>query len=668
MTDPIVDSYAHDLLEEVHAEAAAAGADLQTTFAEMMLEQFSADGLSENTRAIGVTERHGEISGWGQSSDGRSLDLFLVRYSPRADEAHKTGRTEVSALFGRVENFLARTISGQYPTANADREVTDLCTSLSELFESVQTIRLIIITNARSTMRDPMGHSELLNRKVVRDLWDLRRLANWASSGNKAEPIVAEFPQGVPCLQTTAHDRQGYTNYLAILPGPDLAELYAEHGARLLELNVRSFLQVRTGVNRGILQTIRSSPDRFLAYNNGISATASQVDLDGPAQGPWAIKRIHNLQIVNGGQTTATIYHATRNGIDVRDVLVQMKLTVVDPDLLDEVVPQISAYSNTQNRVTASDLRANTGFHVEVERALRTLWAPATTATKQETHWFYERARGQYATALAREDTRARQRAFRAVNPRAQLFTKSDLAKYENSWAMLPHLVCLGAEKNFVLFTEQLQVAPVNVDKDHCRRLVAKTILFRRADLLIARQAYGGYKSNTVTYTVAKLVHATRSSIDLERVWREQGLTPALDDEIVRLSALVHGILTDPPAGRSNVNEWTKRVECWDLVRERPWTVSDDLAGQMAKVDTSVEDLTVIRSSRPELWRALADWTDTRGDLSAGDQLVAREIARALENGWDPAGKHVTAGAALLHRAQQLGFTPTQGSRSGQPS
>jgi hypothetical protein len=662
VADSDIGAYAHSLLEDVRAQAETTDTDLGAAFAELMLDQFCADGHTEDARVVQFREHGAEVSGWGLSSDGRCLDLFLTEYSPRADDQHKISRQDVMGSFRRVENFLTRCLSGQILGKDPPAEVAEMCAAIDGSFGSVDSIRILLVTNARSTLRDPVTAAELFERPVSRDVWDLQRLANWASSGNKAEPIVAEFPAGIACL-ATPRTNDDYSVFLAIMPGQDLADLYSAHGARLLELNVRSFLQIRSGVNRGILETIRSNPQSFLAYNNGISATASQVDFEPGLQGDRVIRRIHNLQIVNGGQTTATIHHASRNKIDITDVLVQMKLTVISPDLLDDIVPYISAYSNTQNRVTASDLKANSGFHVEIERIMRTLWAPAARGGQNETHWFYERARGQYATALAREGTRARQRVFRATNPATQRFSKSELAKYEHSWMMLPHLVSLGAEKNFVLFSDRLSgsIEAPAVDKEFCRHLIAKAILFRRADKLIAQQNYGGYKANIVTYTVAKLVHASRARIDLERIWRDQDLTSALQEEIIRISVAVQKIITNPPGGRTHVGEWAKRQECWDAVRELSWALPHAVLEQLTDTDTYIEDLALIRSTRPADWRELAAWGTSTACLDAGQQLIAEEVARALDAGWDPAGKHITAGVQIMRDSCERGFRQVPG-------
>lgn len=660
MADPDIGAYAHNLIEEVRAQAEIEGCELHEAFTQLVLDMLASDGHIEDAVAVHFKSHGVEISGYGGGPDDRSLDLFLTHYSPRADDEHKIGRGEVDAAFRRLMTFLSRCISGTLTRADRSSDLAGMCAAVTERFARVESVRLILITNARSVVRGSLTPMVFQGRTVTRELWDLRRLANWSTSGNKAEPIVAEFPEGLPCLATPRTD-EDYSVLLAIVPAQRLADLYSAHGARLLELNVRSFLQVRGTVNRGILDTLRNNPERFLAYNNGIAATASRVDFEDSPSGQRVIRRIHHLQIVNGGQTTATIHHAHRNKVDVSAAYVQMKLTVVSPERLDDIVPQISAYSNTQNRVTASDLKANSAFHVEVERIMRTLWAPPSPTHPHDTHWFYERARGQYANALTREGTPARQKVFKAVNPPTQKFTKSDLAKFENSWAMRPHLVSLGAEKNFTLFSQQIEEQPPVVDKQYCRRLVAKAILFRRVDRIVARQNFGGYKANIVTYTIAKLVHATGGRIDLDRIWRTQDLTSALEEAIVDLCRLVQKVITSPPEGRANIGEWTKRPECWAAVRELDWVVPASLEAELVEVDSYDDDIRLIRRTSPDDWTDLATWGTDTGLLDADQLRSAHEIAQALAQGWDPAGRHLRAGLEAMRLARRHGFRPVIG-------
>ena len=102
-----------------------------------------------------------------------------------------------------------------------------------------------------------------------------------------------------------------YETYLVILPGELIYQLYEEFGARLFEFNVRSFLQAKGKVNKGLRDTLRNEPERFLAYNNGITATADEIEA-GLFMGEMTISRVRGLQIVNGAQTTASIHRAKK--------------------------------------------------------------------------------------------------------------------------------------------------------------------------------------------------------------------------------------------------------------------------------------------------------------------------------------------------------------------
>ena len=316
-------------------------------------------------------------------------------------------------------------------------------------------------------------------------------------------------------------DDSDYQTILAVVPGDVLMDVYGEYGSRLLQLNVRSFLQARGKVNQGIRRTILDEPDRFLAYNNGISATASAVKLTSMPDGGLGIQSLDNLQIVNGGQTTASLYHAAvKDRANIDHIQVQMKLTVVEPDRLDEIVPLISRYANSQNKVNEADFSANHPFHVEIEKLSRTIWAPAADGTQRQTRWFYERARGQYQDALSRAGTPARQRQFKETHPAAQRFAKTDLAKFEMAWDRLPHLVSLGAQKCFREFTIRLtDRADQSVDQAYFANLIAKAILFRRTEKLVSTLQLGGYRANVVAYVVALLSEtqqaAPRSRRDL---------------------------------------------------------------------------------------------------------------------------------------------------------
>ena len=494
-------------------------------------------------------------------------------------------------------------------------------------------------------------------RHVTRELWDLRRLANWAASGNRAEPIVAEFPDGLPALATPGTD-EDHSVLLAIVPARTSPTLYATHGARLLELNVRSFLQVRGAVNKG--SSIRCGRTR-----SGFSPTTTasrppppgSTSTDAPT-GQRAIQRIHDLQIVNGGQTTATIHHAHRNRVDLRHVYVQMKLTVVAPDRLDDIVPQISAYSNTQNRVTASDLKANSAFHVDVERIMRTLWAPATAAHPHDTHWFYERARGQYANALAREGTPARQKIFKTVNPPDPTVHQVRPRQVRTLVGDAAHVVSLGAEKNFALFSDASRRIRSPSTRTTAgawwqrRSSSAAPTAGRQAEF---RRLQGQHRDVHRGEAGARRPVRDRSRSDLARAGSVLGVTAGVDRPV----GLVHKKITDPPeggptsaSGRSDRSAGT-RSGYHVAAAARSWPNSSTST-------TTPPSWSWSAALRPRDWADLAAWGAGSGQLTAGQCRAAADIAHALSQGWDPAGKQLHSARCDGHACRN-GFRPVTG-------
>ena len=102
-----------------------------------------------------------------------------------------------------------------------------------------------------------------------------------------------------------------------------------------------------------------------------------------------------DFQIINGGQTTASLSNARhKDKADLSEIYVQMKLTEVDSnaDKSSELIRTISRSSNSQNKVSDADFFATTPFHVRMEQISRKVFEPAHNGAQYETRWFYEQA------------------------------------------------------------------------------------------------------------------------------------------------------------------------------------------------------------------------------------------------------------------------------------
>lgn len=678
MTEPLED-FLHNLQQEINLYASAEGQErgLSEAFAEYLFGVLIEAGEIDDAVLAPYQATGAKASGFTCSDDESILWLFLADYRI-ALEVQVLGKSDLDTHFKRMTTFLTRARNDLWKKLEESAPSWDMAQRIVEVWDRVTEVRLVVLTNATLRTQIP-APGNLDGRTVHHAVWDLSRLYQLESSGRAQEPISVDVEElwgaPIPCLGP--HGEPGlYEAYLMMIPGELLARMYETYGPRLLELNVRSFLQARGKVNSGIQDTIRQEPSRFLAYNNGITMTAAAVTMANLPDGGKGISHISDLQIVNGGQTTASMHYAKINRkADLSDVFVQAKLSIVEPDMLATLVPQISRFANSQNKVNMADFSANDLFHVEVERLSRTVWAPGKNGSNAMTRWFYERARGQYADAHAAERTPAKQREFKATHPANQKFTKTDLAKFENTWDQLPWLVNRGGEKNFREFMLTLNRRPraFKPDQEYFETLVAKAILFRSTERIIQRAALGGYRSQTVTYTIAKLLHATGQRVDLRTIWKTQTLSPELAATIEELGRKVHATLI-ATAGTRNVSEWAKKEDCWKAVLWLDWQVPEALVKELDQgsgrtkgtatssigeqlTEEEQQDLAAVTAVSGDAWMALSVWAKETRNLQPWQRGLAFSLGKLLSTGRAPSRKQAVQGAIILAEARRRGFS-----------
>ena len=577
-----VEEFAREFLQDVLAESDADGQFVEEVFFQKSCEQLMEAGELDAADRVPyrAPSRGIRVDGYGgdpAETEG-TLNLIVLDFQPAQEVGRLTG-TEMDTAFRRLSNYLRQALDARWRNALEETSPAfGLADLIAQRWRSIARIRLLLISNRELSERvDGRSAADIEGRKVTYSVWDIRRLHAQATVGYGREDIEIDleedFGGALPILpaQQSEVDHQ---SYLAIVPGEVLAEIYDRWGARLLEQNVRVFLQARGKVNRGIRITLENEPSMFFAYNNGITATAEEIDIANEG-GQLLLRGLRNFQIVNGGQTTASIHVAKLRKLDLSKTFVQMKLSVVTPDKATELVPRISEYANSQNRVSTADFFANHPFHVRIEGFSRRILAPSPDGIFRQSKWFYERARGQYADARANL-TAAQRKKFDLENPRKQLFTKTDLAKFLNVWEQRPHEVSLGAQKNFAAFAERIGQAWGKSQDDFnetwYRVAVAKAILFKSVERIVSDQTWyqGGYRANIVAYTIAKLAHdvtAQNRAVDFEAIWRQQSPGSTLEDAMAIAAAKVHEVLVQPPAGISNVTEWAKKQACWERIR-----------------------------------------------------------------------------------------------------
>ena len=593
----------HDFRQELMAGAEASSRFQLTEFMVKITDELIETGFIEGFEFCHFRAQRGmRVDGYWFNDEG-VLDLFVADFDSRG-ELETLTRTDVAATLKRATNFLVgsrerllyRELEETSPEYGLAREIVDR----KNLIRQVNI--LLISERTLSDRLHTLDQNEVCGIPASYHIWDMSRLLRQRSSRGHKEPLDIDFPEmfgtSISCLP--AHLGSGaYRSYLIVMPGDVLSRLYEKYGARLLEQNVRSFLQARGKVNKGIRNTIVNEPSMFFAYNNGITATAQEVAIEKSESG-FQITRIKDLQIVNGGQTTASLFHTcSKDKASLERVFVQMKLSVIDSEDSETVVPRISEYANTQNRVNAADFFSNHPFHIRMEKFSRRMWAPAQQGAQRETKWFYERARGQYADAQSKLSP-AETRRFKAEYPKPQMFTKTDLAKFENVWDDHPRWVNLGAQKNFSRYAMRIgkewEKSSDDFNEFYFRRTVARAIIFRRVEKLVSAQPWynGGYRANIVAYTIAAIGECCKSkggTIDFLSIWNAQGLSPTLIDALVTAAQYVNNYIIEPLFGISNISEWCKKEACWQRIQSRIPNLIEQLPKSLWSDLISQEDL-----------------------------------------------------------------------------
>lgn len=583
-----VEEFFHDFRQEMLAGAEANSTYQLESFMEAVSSELIETGFVEGFEHCHYRAPRGmRVDGYWFNDEG-ALDIFVADFDCRR-ELEKLTRTDVDAAFKRAINFFEASLQNTLepdvttPEYGLVRQIADRRATLRHVNFYLTSERVL------SDRFQGLPDNEVGGIRAAYHIWDIARFHRQRSSRGHKEPLNIDFVElfgdGINCLPANLGS-DSYHSYLIVMPAPILAALYDRYSARLLEQNVRTFLQARAQVNKGIRATILNEPQMFFAYNNGITATAQEVETRATGSG-LQIVRMTDLQIVNGGQTTASLFHTQRRDkADLSGIFVQMKLSVIDSEESEMVVPRISEYANTQNRVNAADFFSNHPFHVRMAEFSRRIWAPAQQGVQRETKWFYERARGQYVDAQSKL-TAAEQKRFKAEYPKTQMLTKTDLAKYENVFDDHPRWVNLGSQKNFARYAlrigKEWEKSSNGFNELYFRRAIARGLLFRAAEKLVSAQSWynGGYRANIVAYTLSMLGEITKrreTTVDYERIWVAQTVDDVLSEALVTIATAVNEDIIRPPQGISNISEWCKREGCWVRLIEQIDSISDLLS------------------------------------------------------------------------------------------
>jgi hypothetical protein len=686
-----------DFLEGIKSAATTTGEGSCATFVDNMSQYLiDSEVLSDFTPSF-YTGRAGRskyrVDGYVYDEFDNTMNLIIANFDGNDLERRMTN-TVAMHDFGRLRIFLETALkTNLYKEIEISTPCADLVDFLRKNVETIRKYRFLIFTDADLSSNvksvDIKSYDDI---PIEGQIWDIDRLFRICCSEQGRQIIEIDFRQycgeGIPCLEASSVATDQYSSYLGVIPGSVLADIYDRYGSKLLEGNVRSFLSTKVAVNKKIRATILNTPQMFFAFNNGISATAMDVEITSTDHGRF-ITFARDFQIINGGQTTASISNARyKDKANLDGIYVQMKLTAIDessPEESDELIRNISRSSNSQNKVSDADFFASHPFHRRMEQISRLMFAPATDGAQYETKWFYERARGQYLQEQMRL-TPAKKKQFELQNPKNKVIKKTDLAKVQNTWGGFPHTVSKGAQTNFSSFAEyideQWTANETQFNERYYQSTAALMIMFQYLEKQIPKQSWyeGGYRANIIYYTVAQFRRMIKqqfpgSDLDLAIIWNKQGLPEQVESSLIALAELVLLKITDSNRKVGNVTQWCKRQECWNDVKTITFklptnlkscliTIDDEKAAQRSakkeqKVVNEINAQVEVVKYTAAQWISLSEFVvrnhlvGSRTDVSA--LTIACRIPEKLPNAYQ--SKRLLA---LLQKAIDEGFNINQ--------
>jgi hypothetical protein len=543
-----------------------------------------------------------KVNAYMVNESGERLQLFIVDEkssdeSFNSEELNVSRRADYEKQFKRVDRFVNNSLKGILSDQLQDSDpVKALISKISSAsgIKQFDVIEVFLVTlNATVSFKgsnvEPRNiyfkeehisckykeKNKILSKDflVLNRVIDLNFIANIIESRGNREVLTInfkkDFSQKIELIQ--AANENNFESYLCVLNANILSDLYKKHSSRLLEKNVRSFLQFK-GVNRGIRETIRIEPEKFIAFNNGITITSTSAKVYCHKKS-LILESLSDFQIVNGGQTTASIYFSQKDGFDISQVKVMAKINIVkesNDSELDTLISKISKYSNSQSKVSSVDLRSRSPQLVKLKKLSESIVTP------NNTKWFFERAKGEFNTKVRIAGSKNKR--IKDEFPPSRRFSKEQLAKYYSAWGEKPYLVKKGGEKIFRNFIEEISVnetssEPIEIDREFYEALISKIIMFRDLEKLYGqgKNSMGQLRSAVIPYSISIVYYYTDGTnntlkFNLSSIWKKGNLEQDLSDFFETLMLLINELIKKYSLS-DDYGEFSKNPELWESIK-----------------------------------------------------------------------------------------------------
>lgn len=534
----------------------------ETFVSDCTLVDFKKDG--ENMK----------LDGYAFNEYFRSLTLIVSKYQGKS-KPEKVKKTEIDKLLKKVLKFYKTCGTDSFEALEESSDGYQAYEFIKKHKQDIETVKIILLTNDETVQYIP---EDTRNGKVSisYDVWDIERLYQSVLGGQAVErqlvvKLKKKYSTSLPLIKVKG-ENDIYDCYIGVISGNLLARIYESEGQELIQKNVRSFLQATGKVNKGIKVSLANEPQMFMAYNNGISTVADSIVVENDLNDGDVVNitEITGWQIVNGGQTTASIYNAYKSKLPLNQVNVQIKLSVIkQKDQAEDIIHNISKYANSQNKINMSDFNANDTYHVKMERLSRSTPIPVIKG-KSTDYWFYERARGQYLVELNRQPTTAAKREFKNRCPKKRCISKTVAAKCVMAYQGYPYIVSKGLETNFVFFSDKVSNGEFSEPSEQSYiEMISRVILFNSCDEVIKNLKFGGFKAQQDYYTVALIGKYHSDLINPQEIWNKQTINAETKILIEKLALFVWYHFQNPTVSGVNIGQWCKKEECWDLLQKR---------------------------------------------------------------------------------------------------
>ncbi len=535
-----------------------------------------------------------EFSGYAYDEERKLLTIVGSQFFP-GEKIETLTKDLYERKFKKMKLFFEEAVNSTQPlysVMSPSDEAVESAKYIYDLFASngIQRLMFLIITNGtltRNTKVIPFETIQNLRADFqVFDLKDIFRISTQENNLQEIEVSVNDYTkEGLLCLPASL-EAQDYASYLVVMPGEVLAQIYDKYGQKLLEQNVRTFLQFKGNTNKKMQITIKEEPERFFAYNNGLTCTASSIEVE-KQDNILKIVRLNGLQIVNGGQTTSVIYNCYKNKLDVKNIFVQMKLSVVSKEEeYADFVGKVARYANSQNPVKESDFFSNSPFHKTFKELSERIWAPMSGGLQIKNKWYYERTRGQYLNEKAKYSRDGKEKEFLLRYPKEQMIDKHVLAKTEMIFSNFPHL-STKTNQAFPKFAKQiedmLEKDELSINESYFKEAVAKIILTKKTDKLIAEAEWAKSRKSVRAYIKAyalallnKYVKEHEAYLNYADIWDRQDISEAMEQV---LDICINAIRTyiEAQENEADLREKFSREYTWKEIQQLNLDIPENL-------------------------------------------------------------------------------------------